>query len=96
MIEEKIMTRKRFSAAVEKLVSENTTVSYIEAAAYIIEERGMDFRSLNRLLSDSLKQKIEAEATNLNLLRQKTHRLATARPGSCAFCFDQFVKSMCS
>tara|TARA_B100001248_G_C27389658_1_gene461607 strand:+ start:472 stop:708 length:237 start_codon:yes stop_codon:yes gene_type:complete len=71
MIEEKIMTRKRFSAAVEKLVSENTTVSYIEAAAYIIEERGMDFRSLNRLLSDSLKQKIEAEATNLNLLRQK-------------------------
>ena len=42
MIEEKIMTRKRFSAAVEKLVSENTTVSYIEAAAYIIEERGMD------------------------------------------------------
>ena len=71
MIEEKIMTRKRFSAAVEKLVSENATVSYIEAAAYIIEERGMDFRSLNRLLSDSLKQIIEAEATNLNLLRQK-------------------------
>tara|TARA_B100001093_G_scaffold460019_1_gene473562 strand:- start:701 stop:937 length:237 start_codon:yes stop_codon:yes gene_type:complete len=71
MIETKIMTRKRFSAAVEKLVSESKGVSYIEAAAYIIEERGMDFRSLNRLLSDSLKQKIEAEATNLNLLRQK-------------------------
>jgi hypothetical protein len=46
-------------------------LSYIEAAAYIIEERGMDFKSLNRLLSDSLKQKIEAEATDLNLLRIK-------------------------
>tara|TARA_B100001093_G_scaffold103132_1_gene95316 strand:+ start:1384 stop:1620 length:237 start_codon:yes stop_codon:yes gene_type:complete len=71
MIEEKIMTRKRFSAAVETLVQQSKGVSYIEAAAYIIEERGMDFKSLNRLLSDSLKQKIEAEAVNLNLLRQK-------------------------
>ena len=65
------MTRKRFSAAVETLVQQSKGVSYIEAAAYIIEERGMDFKSLNRLLSDSLKQKIEAEAVNLNLLRQK-------------------------
>ena len=71
MIEQKIMTRKRFSTAVESMVSESKGVSYIEAAAYIIEERGMDFKSLNRLLSDSLKQKIEAEATDLNLLRIK-------------------------
>lgn len=71
MIEQKIMTRKRFSAAVENMVSDSKGVSYIEAAAYIIEERGMDFKSLNRLLSDSLKQKIEAEAVDLNLLRTK-------------------------
>ena len=71
MIEQKIMTRKRFSTAVENMVSDSKGVSYIEAAAYIIEERGMDFKSLNRLLSDSLKQKIEAEATDLNLLRIK-------------------------
>ena len=31
----------------------------------------MDFKNLNRLLSDSLKQKIEAEAIGLNLLRTK-------------------------
>ena len=71
MIEQKIMTRKRFSTAVENMVSDSQGVSYIEAAAYIIEERGMDFKSLNRLLSDSLKQKIEAEAVDLNLLRTK-------------------------
>jgi hypothetical protein len=53
------------------MVSDSKGVSYIEAAAYIIEERGMDFKSLNRLLSDSLKQKIEAEAVDLNLLRTK-------------------------
>ncbi len=71
MIEQKIMTRKRFSAAVETLVRESRGLTYIEAAAYIIQERGMDFKSLNRLLSDSLKQKIEAEAVDLNLLRTK-------------------------
>lgn len=71
MIEQKIMTRKRFSTAVEKFVTEGSGVSYIEAAAFLIEERGMDFKSLNRLLSDSLKQKIEAEALDLNLLRIK-------------------------
>lgn len=71
MIEQKIMTRKRFSTAVENLVSQGKGLSYIEAAAYLIEQRGMDFKSLNRLLSDSLKQKIEAEASDLNLLRTK-------------------------
>lgn len=71
MLEEKIMTRKRFSTAVETLVQQSKGLTYIEAAAYVIEQRGMDFKSLNRLLTDSLKQKIEAEATNLNLLRDK-------------------------
>ncbi len=65
------MTRKRFSAEVETLVRESRGLTYIEAAAYLIQERGMDFKSLNRLLSDSLKQKIEAEAVDLNLLRTK-------------------------
>jgi|TARA_B110000908_G_scaffold168547_1_gene223678 hypothetical protein len=71
VIEDKIMTRKRFSTAVETLVKTSVGVSYIEAAASIIEDRGMDFKSLNRLLSDSLKQKIEQEAIELNLLRIK-------------------------
>jgi len=71
MFEQKIMTRKRFSAEVETLVRESRGLTYIEAAAYLIQERGMDFKSLNRLLSDSLKQKIEAEAVDLNLLRTK-------------------------
>lgn len=65
------MTRKRFSTAVESMVTDSKGLTYIEAAAYIIEERGMDFKNLNRLLSDSLKQKIEAEAIDLNLLRTK-------------------------
>lgn len=64
------MTRKRFSAAVEHLVS-NNNLSYIDAAAYVIEERGMDYKNMKKLLTDSLKQKIEEEATSLNLIKVK-------------------------
>ena len=69
-IEQKIMTRKRFSTAVEQLVARGN-MSYIDAATYIIEERGMDYSNLKKLLTDSLKDKMEAEAMRLNLIRGK-------------------------
>jgi len=68
----KIMTKKRFSLAVEKLVAETKQTSYIDAAVMIIEERGMPYQNLKRLLTDSLKAKIEHEASSLNLIRGKT------------------------
>ena len=70
VIEQKIMTRKRFSTAVEQLVAKGN-MSYIDAAAYIIEKRGMDYSNMKKLLTDSLKEKIEVEAANLNLIRVK-------------------------
>ena len=66
----KIMTRKRFSTAVEQLVAKGN-LSYIDAATLIIEKRGMDYSNLKKLLTDSLKEKIEAEASGLNLIRVK-------------------------
>ena len=72
VFEHKIMTRKRFSMAVEKLVAESNNVSYIDAAVMVIEERGMPYVNLKRLLTDSLKAKIENEASSLNLIRGKT------------------------
>ena len=46
-------------------------MSYIEAITYVIQERGMDFRNIKKLLSDSIKEKLEAEATGLNLINVK-------------------------
>ena len=69
-LEQKIMTKKRFSTAVEQLVVKGN-LSYIDAATYIIEERGMDYSNLKKLLTDSLKDKMEAEAIRLNLIRGK-------------------------
>ena len=64
------MTRKRFSTAVEQLVS-HQNMSYIDAASYLVELRGLDYRNMKKLLTDSLKQKIEEEASNLHLIRGK-------------------------
>lgn len=64
------MTRKRFSTAVETLVSKNN-MSYIDAATYVVEMRGLDYKNLKKLLTDSLKQKIEEEAASLHLVKIK-------------------------
>lgn len=46
-------------------------MSYIDAASYVVEKRGLDYRNMKKLLSDSLKQKIEEEASTLHLIRTK-------------------------
>ena len=70
------MTKKRFSMAVEKIVATRPGVSYIDAAVAIIEDRGMDYSNLKRLLTPSLKSKIEEEASSLNLIKgKKTNKL---------------------
>ena len=68
ILKEKIMTKKRFSTAVEELVAQQK-MSYIDAMTYIITQRGMDYGNIKKLLSDSLKEKLEAEANGLNLIR---------------------------
>jgi len=74
-LDQKIMTKKRFSAAVEHLVA-NNNMSYIDAASYVVEQRGMDYKNMKKLLTDSLKQKIEEEAASLNLIKiKRTNKL---------------------
>ena len=77
IFQHKIMTKKRFSLAVENLVADNPDVSYIDAGVMIIEERGMQYQSLKKLLTDSLRDKIEHEANTLNLIRgaRETNKL---------------------
>ena len=70
ILEEKIMTKKRFSAGVEALDAKNN-MSYMDAMNYIIEKRGMDYGNIKKLLSDSLKEKVTAEAQGLNLIKEK-------------------------
>ena len=69
-LEHKIMTKKRFTKAVEVLVSQKR-MSYLEAMTYIIEERGMDYINIKKLISPALKEKLTIEAQNLKLINIK-------------------------
>lgn len=69
-LQHKIMTKKRFTKAVEVLVSQKN-MSYIDAMTYIIEERGMDYMNVKKLLSPALKEKLTIEASGLKLVNIK-------------------------
>ena len=69
-LEHKIMTKKRFTKAVEALVSKNN-MTYLDAMTYIVEQRGMDYMNVKKLLSPALKEKLTNEATGLNLVKVK-------------------------
>lgn len=66
-IEEKIITKKRFSEAVEKAIRYKG-LTCIDAIVYTCEQNGLDPGEVNRLLSTSILQKVEAEAMKLNMI----------------------------
>jgi hypothetical protein len=66
-LETKIMTKKRFSKAVEEIVHKQST-TYIDAITYVVEERGMDYSNIKKLLSESLLAKLTAEASSKRLI----------------------------
>lgn len=67
LIEHKIITKKRFSTAVEKLAKENN-LSYLDAMVMVVEENSIDEGNVSNLLTDSLKDKLHVEALSLNLV----------------------------
>ena len=74
-LEEKIMTKKRFSKAVEELVAEKK-LDYLDAMAYVVKKRGLDIRNVPKLLTPSLKEKLTAQVSKANLIRnKKTNKL---------------------
>ena len=66
-LETKIMTKKRFSKAVEDIVLKHN-MTYLDAITYVVEQRGMDYTNVKKLLSDSLLAKLTAEAAAKRLI----------------------------
>jgi len=65
----KIHTQTTFSQEIEKLVREDK-ISYFEAVCNYMTTYNIEPESVPRLLNISIKQKIEAEATDLNLINR--------------------------
>jgi hypothetical protein len=65
----KIHTQTTFSQEIEKIVRQ-TKVTYFEAVCDYIANNNIEPETVPRLLNISIKQKIEAEATDLNLINR--------------------------
>jgi hypothetical protein len=67
-----ILSKKQFSEQVESKISKGAEV--IDAILEVCESYSLEPESAKRLLSDGLKQKLAAEASNLNLIKGSKSR----------------------
>jgi len=68
------MSQKEFSEEIEKYVRV-TRESYMDSIIMYCKENDLDYESINSLLSTVLKQKIQYEAENLNMMAKTATQL---------------------
>ena len=66
--EENVLTKKKFTKLVEEKVV-NLRIGYIEAVLEVCKDRELDPSDIGGLISPIVKDKIEAEAMNLKLIK---------------------------
>ena len=70
LIEKKFYSSKKFAEEIEKTVLENKGMKYIDAIIFFCEKNNVDVESVTKLVSKPLKEKLKAEAMELNLLKR--------------------------
>lgn len=69
--EENMLTKKRFTVIVEDLVH-SKKMSYMDAITHFCEENQIEIEDIAKYISPVVKNKLEAEAMNLNLLPRES------------------------
>ena len=67
MIEEKFLTKAKFSKLVEKTVIEKR-LTYMDAILWLCEKHTIEPEDVKKFISPIIKDKLEAEARKLNFL----------------------------
>ena len=62
------MNSKEFSLTIEGIVKEKS-ITYMDAVVWYCDENGLDTSQVSSLISKSLKEKIQVEASRLNMLK---------------------------
>ena len=63
------MNSKEFSLIIEGVVKEKKPISYMDAIIWYCEQNQLEVESVGRLISKSLKEKIQIEAMKANLIK---------------------------
>ena len=69
-IEEQFLTRTKFTKLIEGTVAEKK-IPYMDAVIHVCEKNQIEVEDIKRFISPVIKDKIEAEAMNLNFLPKK-------------------------
>ncbi len=69
-----MLNKSEFNQEIEKFVK-NTGESYIDAVIHYAEKNGLEVETISKMLNKVIRQKIESEASDLNLLREKLCKL---------------------
>ena len=72
LIEKKFYSSKKFAEEIEKTVLENKGMKYMDAIIFFCEKNNVDVESVPKLVSKPLKEKLKAEAMELNLLKRSS------------------------
>ena len=62
------MNSKEFSLTIEGIVKEKR-ITYMDAVVWYCDDNGLDTSQISSLVSKSLKEKIQVEASRLNMLK---------------------------
>ena len=62
------MNSKQFSLTIEGIVKEKR-ITHMDAVVWDCDENGLDTSQISSLVSKSLKEKIQVEASRLNMLK---------------------------
>jgi hypothetical protein len=65
---------KKFSFAIDSMVA-NTDYTYLEAIIEYCKDTGLEIEVAATLINSNLKTKIEGQAMDLNLLKEKASKL---------------------
>ena len=72
MIENKFDCSKKFAVEIETIVKDNR-MSYIDAIVFFCEKNNLDVEVVPKLMSKPLKEKLKAEAMDLNFLKKTSY-----------------------
>ena len=67
MIEDKFLTKSKFTKLIEKTVND-LSIPYMEAILHVCDKNGIEPEDVKKFVSPVIKNKVEAEAMNLNFL----------------------------
>ena len=71
LLKEKFLCQNKFTSDIETLV-QSSDLNYIDAIIPYCEENNIELESVNKLISKPLKEKLKAEALDLNYLKKTT------------------------